>query len=291
MERDTLKEERMIDLNTRLIGLLGYPLKHSFSPRMHNYAYLKNDLNYAYIPIEIKAQKIDDAIRGMKVMNFVGFNVTIPYKIKIMDYLDEIDELAEKIGSVNTVSISAGKLKGYNTDGLGFIKSLEENKINYKDITVLVVGAGGASRSISMTLAENGVEDLYIANRTYDKAKNLSEEINTKIKNCSQSLHLNKIEDQIKKIDLIINTTSIGMSPDIDKIPLNTELLNKNTTVVDIIYNPVKTKLLKEAEKKGCKILNGIEMLVNQGAEAFEIWTGKKAPAVDMKKELEEFLL
>ena len=281
----------MIDVNTKLIGLLGYPLEHSFSPQMHNSAYLNNNLNYEYLPIEIQEKNISDALNGMKVMNFIGFNVTIPHKIKIMEYLDEVDELAEKIGSVNTVKITNKRLKGFNTDGLGFIKSLEENNINYNDSRVLVIGAGGASRAISMTLADKGVKKLFIANRTYKKAEKLTVEINSKVRDCGYSLNLKEIEKYIEKIDIIVNTTSVGMYPNTKETPLDSKMLNRNINVVDIVYNPTKTRLLKEAEEKGCKILNGIEMLVYQGAEAFNIWTNKKAPVEDMKKSLEDFLI
>lgn len=227
-------------------------------------------------------------------MKFIGFNVTIPYKLKIMEFLDKIDPLAKKIGSVNTVKISGGKLIGYNTDGTGFVKSLESNsKINITENKFLLLGAGGASRSIAMTLADKGAEQIFIANRTVNKAKELSEEINNKVTRCCSYVDINNIENMKKttnKVDIIINTTSLGMYPNIEGCPLDIDLLLKKHLVTDIVYNPVKTKLLREAENKGCRIQSGLGMLINQGAEAFEIWTDKKAPVEDMKEVIKNLM-
>src|SRR6056297_1108361 len=182
----------MINTKTKLLGLLGNPLEHSFSPIMHNKAYEKNNLNYLYLPLEIEEDNIKDVLKGIKHMNFIGLNVTIPYKLKIMEFLDEIDPLAKKIGSVNTVKISDGKLKGFNTDGTGFVKSLESNsKITITDNKFLLLGAGGASRSIAMTLADKGAEQIFIANRTVKKAEELSEEINKKVRRCCSYVDIN----------------------------------------------------------------------------------------------------
>jgi len=281
----------MIDVNTKLLGLIGYPLKHSFSPNMHNYAYLKNNLNYAYIPLEIEEDKIKNVLNSLKALGFIGFNVTIPYKVKIMEYLDDIDELAHKIGSVNTVKIMNGKLKGYNTDGLGFIKSLENKDIKIKRSKVLVIGAGGASRAVSISLCSRGVEKLYITNRTYKKAEKLSKEINSKVRKCSSSFKFDEVGKILKEIDIIVNTTSVGMKPHINETPIKTDNIMKKTDIVDIVYNPSKTKLIKETEKKGCRVVNGIDMLVYQGSEAFKIWTELESPVDDMKISLEKFLI
>jgi len=284
----------MINTKTKLIGLIGNPLDHSFSPAMHNQAYEKNDLNYLYIPIEVDKKNIEKILIGMKNLGFIGFNVTIPHKINVMDYLDEIDPIAEKIGSVNTVKIENGKLKGFNTDGIGFIRSLkEEKKVDIDGKKILVLGAGGASRSISIVLAEKNAEKIYIANRTIEKAESLSKDVNEKVKKCSEHLDLNnkdKIKGIIKEVDIIVNTTSLGMYPKIDESPLDKNILSSGKLVIDIVYNPSKTKLLKEAEEIGSDIHFGLGMLVNQGAEAFEIWTGLKAPVEDMKKSLKEKL-
>ncbi len=284
----------MINTKTKLLGLLGNPLEHSFSPIMHNKAYEKNNLNYLYLPLEIEEDNIEDVLKGIKHMKFIGFNVTIPYKLKIMEFLDEIHPLAKKIGSVNTVKISGGKLIGFNTDGMGFVKSLENNsKINITENKFLLLGAGGASRSIAMTLADKGAEQIFIANRTVNKAKELSEEINNKVRKCCSFVDINNIENMkitAKNVDIIINTTSLGMYPNIEGCPIDIDLLLKKHLVTDIVYNPVKTKLLREAENKGCRIQTGLGMLINQGAEAFEIWTDKEAPVEDMKEVIKNLM-
>jgi len=281
-------EVKMINTKTKLIGLIGNPLEHSFSPIMHNKAYEKNKLNYIYLPLEIEERNIQDVLNGIKHMKFIGFNVTIPYKLKIMEFLDEIDPLAKKIGSVNTVKITEGKLIGYNTDGKGFVKSLEDNsRINVTSSKFLLLGAGGASRSIAMTLADSGAKDIYISNRTLKKAKELSNKINNNVNKCCSYVDNNdllKMEKITNKVDVIINTTSLGMYPNTEECPIDKNLLLKKHLVTDIVYNPIKTKLLLEAEKKGCNIQNGLGMLVNQAAEAFEIWTGKKPPKKDMEE-------
>jgi len=285
----------MINTKTELLGLLGNPLEHSFSPKMHNKTYEKNSMNYLYLPLEIEEENIEDVLKGIKHMKFIGFNVTIPYKIKIMKFLDEIDTLAKKIGSVNTVKITNGKLIGFNTDGSGFVKSLQiDSKIDVNKNKFLLLGAGGASRSIAMTLADRGAEKILIANRTVEKAKELSTEVNSKVRKCCSYVDINsikKMKESTNIVDVIINTTSLGMYPNIEGCPINTELLLKKHLVADIVYNPVKTKLLKEAENKGCKIQNGLGMLINQAAEAFEIWTDKEAPIGDMRKVIKNMMI
>lgn len=270
-----------INTETRMIGLLGYPLKHSYSPAMQNAAFQKMGLNKIYIPIEVTEENLGDVIKGMSKMNFDGFNVTIPHKVSVIKYLDEIDELANIIGAVNVVAIKEGRLKGYNTDGNGFLRSFEIGTgESVKKKNILILGSGGASRAISMTMAVNGAKKIYICNRTFDKAVELAEDINKKI-GCSlvaAALKYSNTEDVLQHIDIIINTTSIGMHPDTDALPLDKRFLDKRFIVCDIVYNPLKTKLLEEAEKVGCKTLTGIAMLVYQGAEAFRIWTGQVPP-------------
>ena len=278
-----------INTETKLIGLLGYPLIHSFSPPMQNKAFQQCSLNKIYIPVEVLPEDLGTVVKGISKMNFDGFNVTKPHKIEIMKYLDEIDEHAKCIGAVNTVSIKNGVLKGYNTDGSGFLKSFEEEsgtKIEGK--TVFIVGSGGASRAISMTLALSKARKIYICNRTYEKAVNLSNDINDKVGLCSEVVAFDdeKIKEPLNNSDILINTTSVGMLPNIEDSPINKKLLNEKLIVCDIVYNPRKTKLLIDAEEIGCKIVTGLFMLLYQGTEAFEIWTNKKAPVDQMSKVL-----
>ena len=284
----------MIDVNTKLVGLLGYPLGHSLSPLMQNKAFELTGLNCLYLPIEVENKDYSELLSGMKKMNFIGFNVTIPGKIDIMQHLDAIHPLAEKIGSVNTVKIEDGRMTGYNTDGEGFVSSLvSETKCVVSESSFMLLGAGGACRAIAMTLADKNAKIIVIANRTFNKAKELSDEINDCIRNCCIPVELTTeaLGQHMPNVDVLVNTTNIGLSPNVDRTPIDHKLLRKDLLVSDIVYNPIRTRLLREAEKKGCMTLSGIGMFVNQGAEAFKIWTGIDAPVKDMREIVEEFLL
>lgn len=281
-----------VDSKTKYIGLLGYPLGHSISPVMQNAAFESKNINNLYIPVEVKKEDLADVVKAMSKMNFAGFNVTIPYKIEVMNYLDEIDDLAKSIGAVNTVVIKDGKLKGYNTDGIGFLRSLEgELSLSVTGKNIFILGSGGAARAISMTLAMNKANRLYICNRTFERAEGLVRDINSKYGNVAISIPMvkQKMKDAITDAEILINATSVGTYPNIDEIPIDKELLNGNFAVCDVVYNPKKTKLLQEAEKLGCKTMSGLGMLVHQGAEAFEIWTGAKAPVETMFEAAEAF--
>jgi len=271
----------IINTKTKLIGLLGYPLGHSLSPVMQNSTFEYCSMNRMYMPIEVIHEDLETVVKGISKMNFEGFNVTIPHKIEIMKYLDEIDEYAKCIGAVNTVKIKDGRLKGYNTDGIGFLKTFEEStgtKIEGKNL--LILGSGGASRAISMTLALNNAKNIYICNRTHESAKSLANDLrkHTNVSCSAVPFVYEEIEKAIKETDVLINTTSIGMSPNIDESPLDKNLLKQWLTVCDIVYNPRRTKLLNDAASAGCKTVEGLAMLVYQGAEAFGIWTDVKAP-------------
>lgn len=284
----------MIDINTRLIGLLGYPLRHSLSPLMQNRAFELTGLNCLYLPIEIENTDYIELLAGMKKMNFIGFNITIPGKVDIIQHLDAIDPLAEKIGSVNTVKIVDGRMIGYNTDGEGFVSSLtSETECVVSDSRFLILGAGGACRAIAMTLADRNAKKIVIANRTFTKARKLCDEINSRISNCCIPVELTtqELEQNMPYVNVLVNTTNIGLYPNVDSTPIEDRLLRKDLLVADIIYNPIKTKLLIEADKIGCLTLSGIGMFINQGAEAFKIWTGKDAPIGEMRNIVEQFLL
>lgn len=268
--------------STRLISLLGDPVNHSLSPYMHNLSFENLGLDYAYMAFEIKKEKIKDAVDAMKTLNVRGFNVTMPYKEKIIDLLDEVDNQAKIIGSVNTVLNSKGKLLGYNTDGKGFVKALEEKKIDFKLKKVLILGSGGAAKSIAIQLALEGVKEIIIANRTIEKANiivNIIKEHVKDVKINSINLNENKLKSEIINTDILVNTTSIGMREGFLDSPIKeTKILHKDLFVADIIYKPQKTKLLSQAQERGCNTMNGLNMLIFQGALAFKIWTGKDMP-------------
>lgn len=279
----------VINTETRLTGLIGFPLVQSYSPIMQNAAFNKCGLNKIYIPIEVEPANLEQVVKGISKMNFDGFNITKPYKIEIMKYLDEIDEAASLIGAVNTVKISNRILKGCNTDGNGFLRSLEEGAgVETEGKNIFILGSGGAARAIAITLALNNVKKIYICNRTFEKAASLAADTNKLA--CSEAvlMEYSKMKAAINDSHILINTTNVGMFPNIDESPLNEKLLHNRLIVCDIVYNPIKTKLLQYAENKGCKIIPGLPMLVYQGVEAFEIWTGMDAPIDTMFEAAEE---
>lgn len=272
---------------TKLFVLLGNPLGHSISPAMHNRAFEKLGLDYCYMPVEVSPENLGKVFGGLKCMHVGGFNVTIPHKLEIIQHLDEIDPLAETIGAVNTICIKNGRTKGYNTDGEGFVQSLEEEgNIDVKGKQFFIIGCGGAVRAIAMTLAFRGAAKIFICNRTTQKANILAQEINKKIRHCAEAI-LPQIRDQreaIQKCDVLINGTSIGMHPLEDALPIDESLLHENLVVADIVYNPLMTKLLKTAKNKGCTVVPGLGMLIYQGAAAFKLWTGKEPLISEMSE-------
>ena len=274
-------------VTTKLIVLLGKPLGHSASPAMHNRVFKKLDMDYCYMPVEVAAEDLETVFTGLTKMNVAGFNVTIPHKIRITKFLDELDPLARTIGAVNTICLKNGKTKGYNTDGEGFVRSLEEKAdISVRGKRFFILGAGGAVRAIAMTLAFKEAERIYICNRTYSKAEGLSEEINRKITDCAEPVALKEdlIDLSLKECDVLINGTQLGMHPDENVSPINPSLLSKNLVVADIVYNPLMTQLLKDAQQVGCTIVDGLGMLIYQGAAAFHLWTGVKPLVEEMSE-------
>lgn len=274
-------------VKTKLVILLGNPLGHSISPSMHNRVFETLGMDYCYIPIEVNENNLEKVFSGLTKMNVGGFNVTIPHKIGIMEFLDAVDPLAATIGAVNTICIKDGKTKGYNTDGEGFIRSLEEEtKISTKGKNFFLLGCGGAARAIAMTLAFQGAGNIIISNRTVAKAQTLAAEINDKIRNCATVVEqTNKSQAQaLQNCDVLINCTSLGMHPHEDLLPIDELLLLPHLIVADIVYNPLMTRLLKSAEEKGCTIAPGLGMLIYQGAAAFKLWTGVEPSISEMSE-------
>jgi shikimate dehydrogenase len=262
---------------TKLVVLLGTPLGHTLSPAMHNRLFEKLGMDYLYLPIEVSAEKLGTVFSGLTQMNVAGFNVTIPHKIRIMNLLDEIDPLAEVIGAVNTICVCDGRTRGYNTDGEGFLTYLEKKlSTSIKNKNVFILGSGGAARGIAMTLAFRGIAKVFLCNRTVTKATALADEINAKIRACAEAVP--RTPQEIKKslgtCDILVNTTSIGMLPNDDAMPIDQELLFNELAIADIVYTPLETRLLATARRMGCPTVNGLGMLIYQGALAFELWTG-----------------
>ncbi|PHR29748.1 MAG: shikimate dehydrogenase [Desulfotalea sp.] len=264
-------------VTTKLVVLLGNPLAHSVSPLMHNRVFEKLGMDYCYMPVEVTGENLGKVFAGLSRMNVAGLQVTIPHKMAIMEYVDELDPLAATIGAVNTITVKNGKTKGYNTDGAGFVQSLEEEAhISVKDKRIYIVGCGGAVRAIAMTLAFKGVEKIYIQNRTVAKAQELADEINTKICSCTEVVgtSLEAQKELLEHCHVLINGTSLGMHPHDDISPIDSSLIGSHLVVADIVYNPLMTKLLRTAKDKGCTVVPGLGMLIYQGAAAFKLFTG-----------------
>lgn len=275
--------------STNIVGLIGHPVEHSFSPPMHNAAFKNLGMDYAYVPFDVSPDNLNEAVKGASVLNIKGFNVTIPHKIEVMKYLNELDEVAELIGAVNTIDFK--NLKGYNTDGIGAIKAIEE-VTTVKNKNVIVAGAGGASRAISFYLAKYGVESLTILNRNQSRAEKLAGDVfDSNLIDNVKSDSVSNINSYLDDADILIDTTPLGMDPHIDDEPVAcADNMHEDLVVFDAVYNPNETVLIKEAIKAGAKPVYGIKMLLYQGAESFEIWTGKKAPVDVMEKTLKKTL-
>ncbi|OLO38850.1 shikimate dehydrogenase [Alkalihalophilus pseudofirmus] len=268
----------------KLFGLIGHPVGHSMSPSMHNNAFHLLHQNHHYHAFDVSEADLQAAIAGFRAIGISGFNITIPHKVEVMKYLDEVDEEAKLIGAVNTVVNDNGRLFGYNTDGEGYLQSLlKVTGDQLKQMRVLLIGAGGAARAVLTVLSRYGVEELHIANRTKEKAASLASECNQSSKDAFV-WSIEEAEQKLHQFDLIINTTSVGMSPNVDQLPIALNNIKQDAVVSDLIYNPLKTKLLQEAEAKGATVLNGVGMFVEQGALAFEKWTGTKPDRNEMEK-------
>ena len=267
-----------ITINTKLYAVIGDPIAQSLSPQLHNGLFKANHIDALYLPVEIKSENLEKLIDGFRLLNFGGFNITKPHKMAIMKYLDEIDPLAEKIGAVNTVVCRDGKMIGYNTDGFGFIKSIENKlgKIQKEELSILILGCGGAVKSVAMALADWGIKKVIISNRTFEKAENLSAQINESWPGKAMAIPMEEelLKKTIQEVGVIVNGTSLGMADHPEKTPLAKTLLKADILVYDMIYSPPMTQLLKDGKASGAKIENGLEMLLYQGLLAFELWTG-----------------
>jgi shikimate dehydrogenase len=278
----------VISGKTKICALIGDPIEHTMSPVMHNTAFDKLGLDYIYIPFRVRAEGLAKAVDGMRALNIRGFNVTIPHKVTVIPMLDGLDPLAEKIGAVNTVVNNNGELRGYNTDASGFLQALLEQGVEPGDKDVVVLGAGGASRAISYILAERDAR-LTILNRQLelDWAVELARMIHHDLDKEVRVFELcpENLETVLKGADILVNATSVGMSPNSDKSPVPALLLKSDLVVFDIVYNPIRTKLIKETGAAGARTISGVDMLAWQGAQAFEKWIGQPAPLDLMREE------
>ena len=259
------------DSETRLYGVFGNPVSHSLSPVMQNAAFSHAGFNGVYLAFKIK--DIKKGVEALKTFNMGGASITIPHKISVLPFLDELGPLAKKIGAVNTIINNKGILSGYNSDGIGAVKAIKE-KTKIRQKKVAVIGAGGAARAIGFAMKNEGA-NVFIVNRTKKRGEKLAGDIDCLF------VPLNEFNGGC---DILVNATSVGMEPYVENMPVSPEILNFDMTVMDIVYTPRETKLLKEAKKRGCAIVEGISMFIYQGAFQFELWTGREAPLNIMKK-------
>lgn len=273
----------------KLFGIFGFPLKHTLSPEMHNAAFQKLGLEAVYLPFELPPLEFTRLMRELKKTSLSGFNVTVPFKEKIMPFLDVISREAAAVGAVNTVLRRGKSFYGYNTDIDGFARSLREAGFTVKGKRVTVLGAGGAARACVYALLKEKAAAVTVLNRTPERGKKLLADMRVHFKTArlaSGSMHKEKIKEVLSETDLLINATSVGLKKE-DRLLVSKDLFPKRRIMVcDLIYRPARTPLLETAAALGNRTLNGLPMLLYQGAGAFEIWTGKSAPAVLMKRKL-----
>ncbi len=275
----------MISGKTRVCGVIGEPIEHTLSPIMQNAAFEALKLDYVFLAFRVKPSEVADAVNGMRALNIRGLNVTMPHKSKVIEHLDRVDLSAQIINSVNTILNKENLLFGFNTDGVGALKALRENGVEPKGRKVLLLGAGGAARAIAYTMAKEA-DELAVLNRTVKQAQELAKLLEKTVskKIVAGSLTPAEIQRNIQDSDILINATSVGMKPKAEESPVPAKMLTRNLAVMDIIYNPLETKLAKEAKAAGAKVVSGVEMLIYQGAASFEIWTGKSAPVEVMRQ-------
>jgi len=269
----------MIEPQREIFALFGNPVAHSLSPVMHNTAFRKMNIHGQYIPFCVK--NLEDAVRGIRGLNIRGVSVTIPFKTTVIAYLDETDDEALKVGAVNTIVNEGGRLTGHNTDWQGIILTLR-NAMEIEGKTFVILGAGGTARAALFGILRGGGRPV-IVNRTREKGEQLAKE---------WGCPFYPLEETGKiTAECLVNTTSVGMAPDTDRSPIPRELLTGYRWVMDVIYNPLKTKLLRDAEDSGCTVLSGLDMFVHQGAEQLKLWTGREPPRDLMRQVVQERLM
>jgi shikimate dehydrogenase len=266
-------------------GVIGDPIEHTLSPVMHNAAFNHLKLDFVFLAFRVKAAELENAMRGMRGLGIHGLNVTMPHKNAVVKYLDELDPTVKFLGSVNTILNEEGKLLGFDTDGVGALKALRENGVNPDGKKLLLLGAGGAAKAIAYSLAKEA-EELCVLNRSSEKAGELAELLSRTFgkKVAGGALSSSAIQRNLQDSDILINATSVGMYPNISQSLVAPQWLKPDLCVMDIVYNPVETKLVKDAEAAGARAISGVEMLLYQGAASFEIWTGVSAPVEVMRR-------
>lgn len=280
-----------MDVRTKIVGLIGYPLEHTLSPVMQNAAFRELDLDFIYLPFKVSPENLEQAMRGIRGLGIFGVNVTIPYKERVKEFLDELSDEAETVGAVNTIHRRDGGLRGDNTDGHGFLNSLREAGIDPRDKRIFLLGAGGAGRACAFMLAKSGAYRIILTDKVIVKAGSLIKDISCRFEVSCEVVSLDdtRIGNYVRATDILINATPVGMDRE-DELLIDPDWLHKDMVVYDLIYNPSETPLLKSAKEKGAMAINGLEMLLHQGALSFKLWTNLEAPIMVMRKALDEAL-
>ncbi|UEL46875.1 shikimate dehydrogenase [Terrisporobacter hibernicus] len=276
---------------TGLLGLIGSPVGHSGSPAMYNYSFELLDMDYKYLAFDIKLDKVENAISAIKTFNMKGANVTMPCKSDVCDYMDELSPAARIIGACNTIVNDNGKLIGHITDGQGYVRNLKEKGVEVEGKKLTIMGAGGAATAIQVQCALDGAREIAIFNKKdnfFERAQKTVEDIKKEVPTCIIKLYdLNdteKLYDEIANSDILTNATLVGMKPyENDTNILDTNVFRKDLVVTDVVYNPIKTKMILDAKDKGCKVIGGKGMLLYQGVEAFKLFTGKDMPVKEVR--------
>lgn len=278
--------------STGVVGIIGHPVTHTLSPAMQNAAFQALKLNYIYIPFDVRPESVAAAIGGLKVLGIRGVNVTIPHKEAVLPYMDSLTPEAKTLGAVNTVVFDGETVTGANTDGPGFIRAMRESlRINPRGRRFVVIGAGGAGRGVAIQLALEGASRVILLNRTPRRASELACEVKQLVPAChvpAMDLSPPALAYGLGAADIVINATPLGMGD--RRLPFPAKFLERRHIVCDLVYRPAVTPLLAMARKKGCRTMNGMGMLLHQGALAFELWTGRKAPLIVMRRALEKAL-
>jgi shikimate dehydrogenase len=273
---------------TKLYGIIGFPIGHSLSPLMHNAAFAYHGIDAIYLPFSVHPVHLRSAVKSIVALQIGGVNVTIPHKQAVLAWMDELSPEARLIGAVNTIHLQNGRLHGHNTDGIGFLNALTEAGCAVAGQTVILLGAGGAARSIAVQLCLSGIRRLLLANRTLTRAQDLAAFLKQKVPHADISVITmgeSSLATMLPHTDIVVNATSIGMHPE-DPLLLPITALNSRHLVCDIVYRPLQTPLLRAAQQQGARTVDGLGMLLHQGAKAFEIWTACMFPLAMIRAQL-----
>ncbi len=286
-----IKMEKRINGKTQLLCLIGSPVGHSGSPAMHNFAFRQHDLNCAYLAFDITEEQAPEAMKSLKLLNAKGFNVTMPCKNIVAKCVDELSPEAKIIGACNTVVNVDGKFVGYTTDGSGFVLNLKEHGVDVAGKKMVVLGAGGAATAIQVQCAFEGAKSITIFNGNdpfLERARGTAAKLSEVKPECEVTVYCIDEKDALKaaidEADILVNATSVGMSPNVDGTLIDKSLFREGLVVADSVYNPRETRMIREAKEAGCKTITGEGMLLWQGAVAYKLWTGKDFPVEEYRK-------